>query len=112
MGGDEKDIGPLPISAQEAALWALTHVVPAISERDFAKHRRSFEEWHKSDAWSTTATTFNVLFEGDSWLNYPFADSDNYAHLDRLFWANTKPGVVYNRIPLQHYGDRAEHMFV
>jgi hypothetical protein len=89
-----------------------THILPAITHRDLMKHFKQFEQCYKADVLPPKSATFNVLVEGDSWLNYPFAFNDIYGHLDQIIWARKKSEVTYNRIPLQHYGDRSEQMFV
>lgn len=94
--------------------WAVSKplLVVAFNERHYLKHIRRCEATYKADTLPAAGTTFNVLFEGDSWLNYPFAFNDVYGHLDEIIWSQLKSGVTYNRIPLQHFGDRSDHMFV
>lgn len=76
--------------------------------RDF----EAFEKFYKAGSLPAANTTFNVLVEGDSWFNYPLdLDGDIYRHLDDMLRKNRKPGITYNSIPLQHYGDRSDQMF-
>lgn len=55
--------------------------------------------------------TFNVLVEGDSWFHYPLQD-DLYKKLDDKIRTGLKEEVIYNRFPLQHFGDRSDQMFL
>lgn len=81
------------------------------TNRELMKHIAAFEACYKADVIPAAPATFNLLVEGDSWLNYPFAFNDIYGHLDQILWARKKPEITYNRVPLQHYGDRADQMF-
>lgn len=93
--------------------WAgglLSHT-PADS-RDFIRSIRDCEATFTADTLPGPSKTFTVLFEGDSWMNYPFAFDDVYGHLDTLIRTRLQDGITYNRIPLQHFGDRSDHMFV
>jgi lysophospholipase L1-like esterase len=96
---------------QPLGIPVLKGIVPPITHRDLMKHIAAFEASYKADVLPATNKTLNILVEGDSWLNYPFAFNDIYGHLDQILWANTKPDVTYNRAPLQHYGDRTDQMF-
>jgi hypothetical protein len=54
---------------------------------------------------------FNVLYEGDSWMNYPFT-FDTFRQLHDLIKGKIDKSVYqYNAFPLQHFGDRADQMF-
>jgi hypothetical protein len=60
-----------------------------------------------------TTPRFSVLFEGDSWLDYPVDDIDMFRRLDDWFRKTTaKNGVTYVAFPLQYHGDRSDQMFV
>ena len=104
MGKYEKFLKPAVFSLIEGP-------VPAITHRDLMKHIIQFEDCYKADVLPQKNKTLNILVEGDSWLNYPFAFNDIYGHLDQILWAKTKPDATYNRLPLQHYGDRSDQMF-
>ena len=65
---------------------------------------------------------FNILFEGDSWLSYPIGGGDvsDGVHLDDSIFVHFNRALAkrlkklnqqYNRIPLQHHGDRSDQMF-
>jgi hypothetical protein len=72
----------------------------------------AFESFYKRDVLPPKANTFNILVEGDSWLNYPLAFNDLFGQLDQMFWDRLRPGIAYNRIPIQHFGDRGDQMFL
>ncbi|MEN3370989.1 MAG: hypothetical protein V7609_3132 [Verrucomicrobiota bacterium] len=82
------------------------------TQRDRLRQISAFESFYKAEVIRPKAKTFNLLCEGDSWLNYPLAFNDIYGHLDQIFWSRLKPDIAYNRIPLQHLGDRSDHMFL
>jgi hypothetical protein len=86
-------------------------VLVPFKQRDLLLEIVAFEAAYKADVIPPKAQTFNVLVEGDSWLNYPLAFNDIWGQLDRIFWSRLKPGIAYNRIPLQHMGDRGDQMF-
>jgi hypothetical protein len=86
-------------------------VAVPFKQRDLLLEIESFEAAYKADVLFPKSQTFNVLVEGDSWLNYPVAFNDIWGQLDRIFWSRLKPGIAYNRIPLQHMGDRGDQMF-
>jgi hypothetical protein len=81
------------------------------SQRDRIKQIAAAEAFYKADFIPPKAKTFNLLVEGDSWLNYPLAFNDIYGHLDKIFASRLKADVAYNRFPLQHLGDRSYQMF-
>lgn len=80
----------------------------AYQEDKKIKNLRKFENFYINGP--ATSPTFNVLFEGDSWLDYPLA-LDTFNHLNKMFKKHVKPGYTYNCISLQHFGDRSDQMF-
>lgn len=69
---------------------------------------KDFEQFYLNGP--VSSPTFNVLFEGDSWFDYPFS-RDIFNHLDDLFTTRVKHPYKYNLIALQHFGDRSDQMF-
>ncbi|MET0621669.1 MAG: hypothetical protein ABW250_01680 [Pyrinomonadaceae bacterium] len=110
-GADRGNMEKYEKTIQPLALGAISGFIPAITHRDMLKHIRQFEEGYKASVIPPKSKTLNILFEGDSWVNYPVAFNDIYGHLDQFIWSKTKPDVTYNRIPLQHFGDRSNQMF-
>jgi hypothetical protein len=84
----------------------------AFSQHDLQAQIAGCEAFYRQDLIPSSGDTFNLLVEGDSWTNYPLAYNDLYSHLDEIFQRKLKAGKSYNRIPLQHFGDRADQMFV
>jgi hypothetical protein len=72
------------------------------------KNLKKFEQFYIDGP--ATTPTFNVLFEGDSWMDYPLA-LDTFNHLNSLFRKHVKSSHNYNCISLQHFGDRSDQMF-
>ncbi|MEA2602072.1 MAG: hypothetical protein QOF89_3064 [Acidobacteriota bacterium] len=110
-GADRGNMGAYEKVLQPIALDLGKEIVPPITHRDLMRHIVAFEDCYKADTVPPNSKTFNLLVEGDSWLNYPFAFNDIYGHLDQIIWAKKKPDITYNRLPLQHYGDRSDQMF-
>ncbi|HYY93266.1 MAG TPA: hypothetical protein VE713_02015, partial [Pyrinomonadaceae bacterium] len=110
-GADRGNMEKYEKFIQPLALGAISGFIPAITHRDLMKHIRQFEEGYKASVIPPKSKTLNILCEGDSWLNYPVAFNDIYGHLDQFIWSKTKSDVTYNRIPLQHFGDRSDQMF-
>jgi hypothetical protein len=57
-----------------------------------------------------TSSEFNVLYEGDSWLFYPFS-TDIYDWLHKRITDRIESPYKYNAFPLQYFGDRTDQMF-
>jgi hypothetical protein len=110
-GADRGNMEKYEKIIQPLALGGIAEFVPAIIHRDMMKHISQFEECYKTSVVPPKSKTLNILVEGDSWTNYPVAYNDIYGHLDQFIWSKTKPDVTYNRIPLQHFGDRSDQMF-
>lgn len=89
---------------------AMKHHTPFASanEDERLKRLNEFETYYIKRPPSRPA--FNVLFEGDSWFDYPFSD-DIFYHLDKIFKEKVKKSFEYNVIALQHSGDRSDQMF-
>lgn len=104
------------ISASVAALAVLLpdKLEPRIAfdQHELQSQIASLEAFYKLDVIPSKTTTFNFLVEGDSWTNYALAFNDLYSHLDAIFQRKLKPGMSYNRVPLQHFGDGSLQMFV
>ncbi len=79
------------------------------------QHMDEFEGYYADGG--SDAGAFKVLFEGDSWLSYPVqpgsrTDASIFSHLDDAIASRLAAvGLTYNRVPLQHFGDRADQMF-
>jgi hypothetical protein len=84
----------------------------AFSQHELQAQIAGCEAFHKLDPLPDPSDTFTLLVEGDSWTNYPLAFNELYSHLDEIFQRKLKDDKSYNRIPLQHFGDRGDHMFV
>ncbi len=106
----EQDLGVLVSAAKIVPPFFEPNLI--FSQSDRLSCIAAFESFYKRDVLPPKATTFNILVEGDSWLNYPLAFNDLFGQLDQLFWDRLRPGIAYNRIPLQHFGDRADQMFL
>jgi hypothetical protein len=81
----------------------------SLTEIDFLQEIGDFEYYYKTN--DTQKTALTVLFEGDSWMNYPVDGNDIHSHLDEMFRHELKPGIIYNDLPFQHFGDRTDQMF-
>lgn len=110
---------PTELLSLATAIEVLEVVLPdslepriAFSQHELHAQIAGCEAFYKLDDIPSPADTFNLLVEGDSWTNYPLAFNDLYSHLDNLLQRQLLGGKSYNRIPLQHFGDRGDQMFV
>ena len=69
-----------------------------------------YQSEHKYAVGTDTPFEFNVLYEGDSWLFYPFS-VDIYDWLHREIPKRIIDPYRYNAFPLQYFGDRTDQMF-
>lgn len=84
--------------------------LPGDNQHEFLETIKDSEALYKSDP--QPAKMYTVLFEGDSWMNYPLARADIYGHLRaKLEKSLEDHGCKLIVFPLQHYGDRSDQMF-
>lgn len=88
-------------------------VLPGNNQHQFLEEIKKSENLYRSGI--TPEKMFVVLYEGDSWFNYPLAYGDIYGHLHKQKLSNSQTfkdkGITYLSFPLQHYGDRSDQMF-